>query len=686
MAWRAHPDTTPAPAGEVYAGVHAGPPTYPVQPAAPTAVPQTEPEQKPARQPLRDRNHRYRHQAKPWRFFYLAPTALAAHASLDWIPFGEYAIPAAIIAIAVIVGGRHWVKQARREFRVYAATCASWAGAWMLYATEFGMWGSVGKYAPLLGLAGWLPFSFMWWERHRRRLTTDRRPQDVSQLEHPFVLDWQAKVEPETKWRISNPEKVAAGTRYRLQLVPGQAIEDAEEKRRKVASLLRINRIRITFEARPGDEPGDSGDESVISMIVTEVQNPQHQEQIWQGPTLDKTTGLYKHGVYPDDPAFMRLFQVEDGVPHRAKNGMWSGTTGSGKSRGLAIKIAEHIQSLMYAVWYADGKGGASAPELEGRVDWYAITLDEVIRMLRAAWKVMNVRKTIVKRLQQAAFRGEKVIHLGHKLFPMLQIILDEAQEFLRNKVVVKLAKAIQRMGNEVGIGVDIATQVPLLHELGGESGDGGAEVVRDTAKAGNQAHYKAENDFSGTVTLAEGVKVSPKTLPAGGGWCYISGYETRPVKCKTYYASKGALAKWLAEAPVITLEDASARAAGEDYATRHQRAAEADVAPEEIDLDDLDTELAILLGEQLPGQQEPGAVANALSVKQAVFNAVRDNGGPMKREEIIAAVAAQGKQASESAINKELKWWLERSHLTRAGHGHYDLANREGQSELVDA
>ena len=687
MTWRARSETSPLhDAGrEVYAGVHAGPVTYPTQPAMPQFPHQQATLQEP-RKTFRDRinRHRNRHAAQPWRFAWLIPAALASHLAIRWVPFGEYAIPAAILALGVIVGGRHWAKQARKEFRAYAAACVGWATGWMLYTAEVGMWGSVGKFAPLIGLAGWIPLAWLWWERHRRRVATGK-PDTSGTEQHPFVTAWRAKVEPVLNWTISHPEATPTGQRYRLQLVPGQAIEDAQEKHRKVASLLRINRARITFEPY-SDGPGDSGDESIITMIVTEIENPQHQKQTWQGPTLDKTTGLYQHGVYPDGPAFLRLFQVEDGIPHRAKNGMWSGTTGSGKSRGLAIKIAEHIKSDMYAVWYADGKEGASAPELEGRVDWYAITVDETIRMLRAAWKVMKVRKRIVKQLQQAAFRGENVIHLGHQAFPMLQIILDEAQEFLRLKIVVKLVKAIQRMGNEVGIGVDIATQVPLLAELGGESGDGGVEVVRDTARAGNQAHYKAENDFSGKVELAEGVKVSPKTLPGGGGWCYISGYEVRAAKCKTLYASKSALAEWLADATVVTLDEASARAAGEDYATRHQRAEEADVAPEEIDLDDLDTELAILLGEQLPGQEKPGAVANALSVKEAVFNAVKANSGPMKRDEIVAAVAAQGKEASDSAINQALKWWCERSHLIKTGHGVYDLANREGQFELVDA
>ena len=135
---------------------------------------------------------------------------------------------AAILALGVIVGGRHWAKQARKEFRAYAAACVGWATGWMLYTAEVGMWGSVGKFAPLIGLAGWIPLAWLWWERHRRRVATGK-PDTSGTEQHPFVTAWRAKVEPVLNWTISHPEATPTGQRYRLQLVPGQAIEDAKK-------------------------------------------------------------------------------------------------------------------------------------------------------------------------------------------------------------------------------------------------------------------------------------------------------------------------------------------------------------------------------------------------------------------------------------------------------------------------
>ena len=626
------------------------------------------------------RTHKHRHVVKPWRFLLLILVSLAFH---GW-PGGRWWMLLSVLGLGVLVAVAQWFRRKRAAFRAYALVCTLAATLWTMWTIQHGLWGDPGKYSPIMFLAAWLPLSWLWWERHRTRIHVAATPPDED--EDPFLTKWNSRVEPELHWVLDGRREIDAGDAYRLQLVPGQAIEDAREARRKVASLLRMDRRRLSFEPLPGDGPGDSGDESLIQLILTPTRNPHQEDQTWHGPTLDKATGLYKHGVYPDAAAFLRLFQTEDGVPHRAKNGLWSGATGFGKSRGLAIKIAEHLLSQMFCVWYADGKEGASAPELEDRVDWYATSVVECERMLRAAWRVMKVRKLAVKLLNQAAFRGEKVIYLGSLAFPMLQIILDEAQEFLRVKVIARLVKAILRMGNEVGMGMDLATQVPLLAELGAESGDGGAEVIRGMAKSGNLVVYRAEDGFTGTVTVNADLKVDPKTLPKEPGWCFVASHTVRGSACKTYYVSKGDLFEWLRDVPVVTLEEASARAAGEDYATRHQRAEEDSTVPEDIDLADLDAELAILLGEALPGQPAPGGVAEQMTVRQAVFNAVRDNRGVMERKDVIAAVAAQGKQASDSAVAQALAWWKDQGHMESAGHGRYDLISREGQDEQVPA
>ena len=57
-----------------------------------------------------------------------------------------------------------------------------------------------------------------------------------------------------------------------------------------------------------------------------------------------------------------------------------------------------------------------------------------------------------------------------------------------------------------------------------------------------------------------------------------------------------------------------------------------------------------------------------------------------MKREEIIAALAAMGKEASESSVAQALRWWCDADHVKRVEHGVYDLMNREALAEPAGA
>lgn len=662
MAWRTQPDTSPEAIGPA---VRIGP--------SPSPYPAVEVAVKP-RRTVRNRTYRYRKQIRPWLLLPALP-ALAFLAHI--LPFWMWAK----LLVEVLIGGmfvaRQHMKWKRWDECTYAVTCAATGTLWVLYVTRVGLWDGLGRFSALLFLAGWVPLAWLWWERHRVR---SRHDADITDTDvDPFLLRWAKNVEPELGWTLSDPLLLDVGQSFLLQLVPGQAIEDAEQAKRKIASLLRMDRAQFTFEPYTSEPGVAAGDESLITMTVTPKRNPHLvEDQTWAGPTLEPATGLYRHGVYPDGEAFGRLFRTEDGVPHRACNSLFTGTTGSGKSRGNAIKIAEHLMSEMFVVWCADGKEGASAPELDGRVDWYATSMNETIRMLRAAWKVMKVRAKMIRAFHQAAFRGEKVIHLGSRAFPLLQIVLDEAQVFLRHPVVARLVKLLLQMGNECGIGVDLLTQVPLLTELGGSSGQGGAEVIRAMAKSGNIAVYRAEDTFTGRVTLASDTHVDPKSLPRIPGSCYLAGHTIRTAVCRGYYVSKAELHEWLQQAPHVPLDEASTRAAGEDYAARHQRAAETNVAPEAVDLGDLDTELAILLGERPPTQPTTTAAADT-TVKKMVFEAVKANAGPMKRADIITALLADGHKASDSAVNQALAWWCKYGHMERtADHGHYDLINRE--------
>jgi hypothetical protein len=687
MAWRARTDTTPAPApSEVYAGVHAGPATHPVQPAIPQQPGMPVPPAAPsaadrARKTLRN-THRHRNQLRPWRvLFYVSLLAMTGHLTSEWIPTIRLWVMLGIVGLGAVVGVSEWLRQKRAEFRYYATACVTAATLWSLWTVKFGVWAGPGRFMPLVGLAAWLPLSWLWWERHRTRITSDET-QQVD--EDPFATRWDTDIRPVLKSTISDREDLAAGTAYRVQLAAGLTIEDAEQARRKIASILGIGREQVMFEPVHGKIPGVSANESVIRLLILDEKNPQYGDDVlFRGSTLERETGLYNHALGPEGPAKARLYQVENNRPHRASNSLVSGTTGSGKSRGAALKGGEHILSGLFLLWFADGQEGVSAPDLMEFADWPGDSPGATMRMLRAAYKVMKYRARLMKRLSWTDSLGNTRVGLGgmsnlpaeHR-FPMIQIMIDEAQEILRDPHAARLVKALLRMGNKVGIGVDLLTQVPLLNELGGESGDGGAQVIRDMAKSGNVIVYRAENATTGMITITNGLTVDPQRLPNVKGMCYIIAHSAHPTPDRTYYASEDAMFSRLSNAPKVRLDEGSMQAAGEDYATRFdQRNGDASTD----DLEDLDAELAVLLGERLPGQDAPGALAEKIPVKQAVFEIVRSANGPIKRDQISTDLAQMGLSPSKSAVDQELRWWCDRGHMEKPSHGHYDLINREG-------
>jgi hypothetical protein len=676
----------------------------PYIPAAPPQTPpQTPPEPRRSGPPrLADRTHRHRYQIRPWLVLFLPVGMVASHL----IPKNGPTVAVAVLGgLAAWKGLRAFRRATVPAHRVYAALCTAAAAGWVLYAARFGVLDASmdghppflhphapagpGRWTLLTFLAGWAPLAWLWWEQHRVRARPEPAPEPAAV--HPFINEWNLRVQPVFHWRLTDPEDVLAGAAFKCRLLPGQAIEDAEQARRKIASLLGISRKRLLFETLPGDEPGDTEDESLIRLLLAEPQNPQHEERPWQGPTHDPSTGTYRHGVYPDGARVVaRLYQTERGRPIRACNSLHSGVVGSGKSRGVALKVLEHLQSGLFVVWFADGQGGVSIPELMDPAidacDWPCSTREERMRMLRAAYKVMLARARKQSTKVWYDSHGNKRVGLGHweatPEEPFIQIIIDEAQEDLRDPHAVKLVKALERMGNKVGMGVDLLTQVPLLVELGGASGDGGAQVLRGMAKAGNVLVYRAEDSTTGMVTITQGVKVDPQALPAVPGMCYLIGHSLRTAPCRTYYVSEDNLGQWLRQTPKVTLDGFSARAAGEDYATRFER------RDEHVDgvgdLEDLDLELAIVLGERIPGQDAPGMALEKLTIKQEIFNIVKAAGGPIKREQIITGLAERHVKASTSSVNQALTWWCERGHLESVAgqHGYYDLINREGEEQ----
>ncbi|MGW1364834.1 DNA/RNA helicase domain-containing protein [Streptomyces chartreusis] len=169
--------------------------------------------------------------------------------------------------------------------------------------------------------------------------------------------------------------------------------------------------------------------------------------------------GRYHNGR----PARRKLFDPRTGSAVRA---LTFGTTGAGKSRTVQYVLACEKRNGIVS-WYGDLKGGQSAPEARGQVDWLATSQEEVILMLRAAVAVAQQ-----SRQPRYAAMGRNAFVIGDP-DPLLSVRIDEANRLLEKGAPYReeatyLVKELGRTGRSVGIGEELDAQASHLEELGG--------------------------------------------------------------------------------------------------------------------------------------------------------------------------------------------------------------------------
>ncbi|MEU8967027.1 DNA/RNA helicase domain-containing protein [Streptomyces sp. NPDC048491] len=213
--------------------------------------------------------------------------------------------------------------------------------------------------------------------------------------------------------------------------------------------------------------------------------------------------GRYHNGR----PSRRRLFDPISGSAQRA---MVFGTTGAGKSRVVQYTLACEKRNGI-CTWHGDLKGGQSAPEAEGQVDWFATSQEEVILMLRAAVAVAEVRQRRYRALGRNAF-------LINDPDPLISVRIDEANRLLEKGAPYRdegtyLVKELGRTGRSVGIGIELDAQASHLEELGG------SDTLRAMLKEGDITLLRWSSSMmrqlvtDGLLPAGEQLAPIPKTL-----------------------------------------------------------------------------------------------------------------------------------------------------------------------------
>ncbi|MFE7524679.1 transfer protein [Kitasatospora sp. NPDC057542] len=169
----------------------------------------------------------------------------------------------------------------------------------------------------------------------------------------------------------------------------------------------------------------------------------------------------------------LRLYDPKAGSAQRM---LLFGTTGAGKSTGGQIILAGMKRSGV-GVFYADLKGGQSAPEARGNVDWAVYTQEGAIAQLRTFWNVMKARE-----IRYAAAGRSKF--LMDRPDPLMYQVVDEANRLLEKGAPYRdeatfYIKDIGRTGRSLGMGIGLFAQAGHLEELGG------SDTLRSMLKEG---------------------------------------------------------------------------------------------------------------------------------------------------------------------------------------------------------
>ncbi|WP_143667108.1 MULTISPECIES: hypothetical protein [Streptomyces] len=438
-----------------------------------------------------------------------------------------------------------------------------------------------------------------------------------------------------------------------------------------------------------------------------------------RAPTKEDLTmdgrGRISIGVAHDGTvARIQLFNFDTG---RAQHGITAGTTGAGKSGLMRLLCAAQRISGIIS-WVADVQGGMSMPEMEGRVDWFAKGPEETMRQLRALHAVKEYREAHSNGRGDFDFYGP---------WCMIQWTGDEINRLLSSldqdvrKEAAWMIGDLQKTGQKVGIGVDLAVQSLHLKELGDnheirEKGKEGHVFLLRTASSSTQgmgldgiapigAHIspipERIYEGAGAKELFEGTANTEGVPTPGMGWLITEG---KAILFRTFVLEKvNGLYPQLQELmdghPMPTLTEGEARAAGAAYAHRGTEAAKGPVKAADgpsvpsqgrSDMNALNAELERITGlleadnkakqqteGDLPEAPSPMAAAKAKAptIRERILTALQGHPGGLALKDIRTAVGCgtEGGPATRS-VNNEVSALANENLLVALGKGVYRL------------
>jgi hypothetical protein len=379
-----------------------------------------------------------------WRYrSELAPLAVGAMtmaaawwAHADWRKYWELILLVTSLSawLLATLGAR--LGLASIAERAYAATVAFSVGGWLATATLLGPF--TRPLPQVLGI-GTLILAVPWWA-HRRRRAKVRVERKLAAW--PDIARTIGLIGSE----VMSATVDVWGWRARFRLARGQTITDVTTRIPAIESSLGTYRGSVRVYPTP--------DDLANRFELRVLDNDPHANAIpWRGPSVGSITEPIELGPFEDATPCRVLFL--------RRHAIFGGTTGSGKSGGLNVLLANLSACADAIIWAVDLKRGMEIGPWHNCIDRLATTPAQATMLLRDAVAIMEARAEFL------ASHGQRVWEPTPEM-PALVVVIDEYAELAEQAPdAMNDTDSLARIGRAVAVTMVAATQRPTQKAMG---------------------------------------------------------------------------------------------------------------------------------------------------------------------------------------------------------------------------
>jgi len=320
--------------------------------------------------------------------------------------------------------------------RAYAATVTFTVGGWLAVATVLGPF--MPPLPQVLGIST-MVLAVPWWA-HRRRRAKVRVERKLAAW--PDIARAIGLIGSE----VMSATVDVWGWRARFRLARGQTITDVTARIPAIESGLGTFRGAV----RVYPTPDDLANRFELRVLDTDP----HADAIpWPGPSVQSITEPIELGPFEDAAPCRVLFL--------RRHALFAGTTGSGKSGGLNVLMANLTACQDVIIWAIDLKKGMELGPWQECLDRLATTPEQAAALLRDAVAILQARA------EHLAAHGRRTWEPSLEM-PALVIIIDEYAELAEQAPdAMDDTDSIARLGRALAVTLVAATQRPTQKAMG---------------------------------------------------------------------------------------------------------------------------------------------------------------------------------------------------------------------------